>query len=97
VHIHDIFIPNDYPENRIDINYFWSEPYLIMAFLMYNQELIIKLAAQHLSQRYRDKLNSLFPRVRPEFSPRIFLAETKIAIKKSVYGHGNTENINSYK
>ena len=70
VHIHDIFLPNDYHQKWIfEDNYIYSEQYLVMAFLMYNQEFKIRLAAQYLSQKYRYKLHSLFPRFQPYFSP----------------------------
>jgi hypothetical protein len=70
VHIHDIFIPSDYHQSWIiNDNNFWTEQYLVMAFLMYNQEFKIRIAAQYLCQKYRDKLNSLFPRFQPNFSP----------------------------
>ena len=70
VHIHDIFIPNDYFEEWIcKDNLFFTEQYLVMAFLMYNKIFQIRLAAQYLSKKYRDRLNSFFPRFKPSFSP----------------------------
>lgn len=70
IHIHDIFIPREYFEEWVlEKDLFWSEQYLVMAFLMYNNEYEIRIAAQYLSQKYRDKLNSLFPRFKPYFSP----------------------------
>jgi Methyltransferase domain len=37
VHIHDIFIPADYPRRWIDeARFFWNEQYLLEAFLSYN-------------------------------------------------------------
>lgn len=70
VHIHDIFIPSDYFEEWIfKRNMFYSEQYLIMAFIMYNHDFQITLAVQYLSQKYRGKLESLFPRFEPYFSP----------------------------
>lgn len=70
VHIHDIFIPKDYPEKWVAQNeMFFSEQYIVMAFLMFNDTFQIELAAQYLSQKYREKLNSLFPRFKPYFSP----------------------------
>ena len=70
VHIHDIFIPSDYPEYWIIQNdMFYSEQYLVMAFIMYNHDFQITLAAQYLSQKYHGKLESLFTRFEPNFSP----------------------------
>ncbi|MBV9181624.1 MAG: class I SAM-dependent methyltransferase [Acidobacteria bacterium] len=37
VHIHDIFLPSDYPRNAVIENlWFWSEQYLLQAFLSFN-------------------------------------------------------------
>lgn len=70
IHIHDIFIPNEYHEKWIlDDKLFFNEQYLVMAFLMYNNEFQVRIAAQYLSQKYRDRLNRLFPRFKPYFSP----------------------------
>ncbi|MCX5815356.1 MAG: hypothetical protein NTX75_03820 [Proteobacteria bacterium] len=70
VHIHDIFLPNDYFHDWVVKNdLFWTEQYVVTAFLMYNQEFTVKLAAQYLSRKYRSKLNNLFPRFKPSFSP----------------------------
>jgi len=70
IHIHDIFIPYDYPEKWVfENNMFFSEQYLVMAFLMFNNTFQIELAAQYLSQKYRERLNRFFPRFKPYFSP----------------------------
>lgn len=70
IHIHDIFIPKDYFEKWVvrDEMYF-SEQYLVMAFLMFNDTFQIELAAQYLSLKYRERLNGLFPRFKSYFSP----------------------------
>ncbi|MFA5197622.1 MAG: class I SAM-dependent methyltransferase [Patescibacteria group bacterium] len=70
IHIHDIFIPRDYSTKWIlEENRFFTEQYLVTAFLMYNTKFRIKIAAQYLCQNYRNKLNNLFPRFKPYFSP----------------------------
>lgn len=70
IHIHDIFIPNEYFKTWIyRDNLFYTEQYLVMAFLMYNEQFQIRIAAQYLSQKYRNKLNNWFPRFQPTFSP----------------------------
>lgn len=70
IHMHDIFIPMDYCAGWIfDHDKYWNEQYIVMAFLMYNKEYKIRIAAQYLSRKYRDKLNNLFPRFLPSFSP----------------------------
>jgi hypothetical protein len=38
VHIHDIFLPTEYPKEWILRDYkFWNEQYLLQAFLMFNE------------------------------------------------------------
>lgn len=70
IHIHDIFIPNEYHEEWVFTkNLFFDEQYLVTAFLMYNSEFRIRIAAQYLSQKYRDRINRFFPRFKPSFSP----------------------------
>jgi len=70
IHIHDIFIPDDYPEEWIhNDKVYFNEQYLVMAFLMYNSQFKIRLAAQYMSQKYKDKLIALFPRFHRSFSP----------------------------
>jgi hypothetical protein len=45
VHIHDIFLPNDYPENWLkEHRFFWNEQYLLEAFLAMNSSYTIELA-----------------------------------------------------
>jgi hypothetical protein len=36
VHVHDIFIPFDYPEVWLQRRFFWNEQYLLHAFLLHN-------------------------------------------------------------
>ena len=37
VHIHDIFLPEDYPRSWLERRFFWSEQYLVQAFLVFNR------------------------------------------------------------
>lgn len=44
VHIHDIFFPNDYPESWLQqYRFFWSEQYMLQAFLSMNQNFEIEI------------------------------------------------------
>jgi predicted O-methyltransferase YrrM len=44
VHVHDIFYPNDYPREWVlDHQIFWTEQYLLMAFLAFNKEFEVLL------------------------------------------------------
>jgi hypothetical protein len=51
VHFHDIFLPWNYPRGLVEPNaYYWSEQYLLQAFLAYNERYEI-LLANHLLAR----------------------------------------------
>lgn len=61
VHIHDIFLPNDYPKNWIEkLNIFWNEQYLIHGFLMYNDSFQIEFSSSYMKKEYPELLNECF-------------------------------------
>jgi hypothetical protein len=62
VHIHDIFLPFDYPEEwTLQNHWFWTEQYLVQAFLIHNARVEILLANNFLAEAYYDDLKRLFP------------------------------------
>jgi methyltransferase family protein len=62
VHIHDIFLPFDYRRDWvIDDFRFWSEQYLLQAFLTFNSEFEVLMANRYLAQRYLEDLKAAFP------------------------------------
>lgn len=51
VHIHDIFLPSDYPEQWLkEHRFFWNEQYLLEAFLTMNQSYKIELGVHAASK-----------------------------------------------
>ena len=68
VHVHDIFLPFDYRRDWVmDDLRFWTEQYLLQAFLSFNSEFEVLMANAYLVHRYREELNATFtksPRVR---------------------------------
>ena len=62
VHVHDIFIPYEYPRQWPEkFGLYWTEQYLVHAFLIYNSGFEI-LAAMHALQRdRRDAMAELLP------------------------------------
>jgi hypothetical protein len=45
VHIHDIFLPNEFPKELVrERHFFWTEQYLLQAFLMFNSEFEVLFA-----------------------------------------------------
>ena len=62
VQVHDIFLPFDYPRDAV-LNklWFWSEQYLLQAFLAFNREFEVQWSASALQDRYPRVLEDCFP------------------------------------
>ena len=62
VHIHDIFFPKHYPEDTV-IRYrnFWSEQYLLQAFLTHNNQFEVLWCGSYIYLKYPERLKSAFP------------------------------------
>ena len=57
VHIHDIFLPMEYPRRWImESRWFWNEQYLLQAFLSFNREFEILWAGAYMNLKHPDKL-----------------------------------------
>lgn len=54
IHIHDIFLPYEYPSSWLKEGRFWNEQYFVYAFLMNNNKFIIRFANTY-AQKF-DKL-----------------------------------------
>ena len=66
VHVHDIFLPGDYPRDWVlGEHRFWSEQYLLQAFLAFNRGYEVVLANAWLGRRHRALLKKIFPRSAP--------------------------------
>jgi predicted O-methyltransferase YrrM len=61
VHIHDIFLPWDYPQDWVFDGRAWNEQYLVRAFLAFNSAFRIRLAAGWLSYYRPDALRAAVP------------------------------------
>jgi hypothetical protein len=62
IHIHDISIPNQYCKRWIyESNYFWTEQYLLQAFLMFNSEYEVILPCNYLHKFKPATLKEIFP------------------------------------
>ncbi len=62
VHVHDIFLPFEYRRDWVmDEFRFWSEQYLLQAFLTFNSEFEVLMANRYLAHRYLDHLKAAFP------------------------------------
>jgi predicted O-methyltransferase YrrM len=68
VHIHDIFLPFDYPRDAV-LNrlWFWSEQYLLQAFLSFNREFEVLWAASAMQAYHPMALEQCFPHWRHSY------------------------------
>ena len=64
VHVHDIFLPFDYRRDWVmDELRFWTEQYLLQAFLSFNSEFEVLMSNSYLSHYYKEDLKAAFPRL----------------------------------
>ncbi len=61
VHIHDVFIPGEYPEPWVMQGWGWNESYLVRSFLSFNSAFEIAWGQQYMLQRQRELLLAAFP------------------------------------
>jgi Methyltransferase domain len=62
VHVHDIFLPFEYPRDWVlDEFRFWTEQYLLQAFLTFNSEFEVLLANSYLNHYHKSELKTAFP------------------------------------
>ncbi len=62
VHVHDIFLPFDYRRDWVmDEFRFWTEQYLLQAFLSFNSEFEVLMANGYLVHRYLEDFKATFP------------------------------------
>jgi predicted O-methyltransferase YrrM len=68
VHIHDIFLPSDYPQDAV-LNrlWFWSEQYLLQAFLSFNREFEVLWGSSAMHLAYPWVLKQCFPKWRDSY------------------------------
>jgi hypothetical protein len=61
VHIHDIYLPAEYPREWVlDGLTFWSEQYILQAFLAFNSDFEVTLGGQYLHLYHLDALRRTF-------------------------------------
>jgi predicted O-methyltransferase YrrM len=61
VHIHDAFIPGDYPEQWVLEGWGWNEIYLIKAFLTFNSGFDVLFGVQWMLQNEAELVDQAFP------------------------------------
>lgn len=66
VHLHDIFLPDDYPKQWvIDDGRSWNEQYLLQAFLAFNRNFRVIFGAWYASHEFPDAISNLVGQRRP--------------------------------
>jgi len=62
IHSHDVFFPGEYPKRwMLDNRWFWTEQYLLQAFLAFNNAFEILWAGQYMNRKYPQDLKRVFP------------------------------------
>ena len=62
VHVHDIFLPFEYRRDWVMKEFrFWTEQYLLQAFLIFNSEFEVLMANGYLNHYHRAQLKATFP------------------------------------
>ena len=62
IHFHDIFLPFDYPKEWIVVQQrFWTEQYLLQAYLVENDHVEVLLASHFISKKYTQTVRQTFP------------------------------------
>jgi hypothetical protein len=54
VHVHDVFIPEDYPQGWVRAGFNWNEQYLVQAYLAGNARAHVLIGNRWLSRRHPD-------------------------------------------
>ena len=62
VHVHDIFLPSEYPQHWVlKARRFWTEQYLLQAFLCHNPKFEVLFANNYMGEKHRDTFKEVFP------------------------------------
>lgn len=78
VHFHDVFLPWDYPREYITkMGAYWTEQYLLQAFLAMNSSYEPLLALHAIGRLYPDETARLIPSVRRGAAPCAFWIERR--------------------
>jgi hypothetical protein len=78
VHFHDIFLPRDYLRAHVDGAHYWTEQYLLQAFLSCNRAWEVLVGAQAVSLEDPDLLARLVPSYRPGMEPGAFWMRRRV-------------------
>jgi predicted O-methyltransferase YrrM len=72
VHFHDVFLPGDYSRGHLDNAHFWTEQYLLQAFLMGNAAWEVLVGGQAIVRHAPERVGAVVASYRPGVSPGAF-------------------------
>ena len=61
IHIHDFFVPGEYPEPWVMEGWGWNESYLVRSFLSFNDSFEVVWAQQYMLYNHLEELRDAFP------------------------------------
>jgi predicted O-methyltransferase YrrM len=61
VHVHDVFLPGEYPEPWVMQGWGWNEAYLVQSFLAFNEVFEIIWGTQYMLINHHDDVLAAFP------------------------------------
>jgi methyltransferase family protein len=96
VHVHDIFFPFDYRRDwMLEEFRFWTEQYLLQAFLIFNPEFEVLIANSYLNHYYAPDLKAVFPNLRRWIGGSFWMQRKPVAevraSQKNNHGAGSNE------
>ena len=77
VHVHDIFLPYEYPNDWIlRSKFFWTEQYMLAALVQDNPRYRVRYPLHQLYRERSDDMHQLFPRLaEPGYKPGAYWIE----------------------
>jgi hypothetical protein len=63
VHVHDAFMPGDYPPHWVLEGWGWNEAYLLQAFMSFNSEFEVLFGVQYMTYYHAELLASAFRQI----------------------------------
>jgi hypothetical protein len=83
VHVHDIFLPFEYRRDWVlDEFRFWTEQYILQAFLTFNSEFEVLLSNSYLNHYHQQELKAAFPDLSRWIGGSFWMRRKAIAVSK---------------
>ena len=86
IHIHDIYLPYDYPRVVLQSFFQWMETSLLRAFLIHNSRAKVLFCLSYLHHEHKDALKEVFPEYTPDNDSN-GLVNPKICSSAHAQGH----------